>query len=259
MALDRALEPHVPADPVEPWPRRKVRSRRRSRSGSAIASRTRELLDAGADPCERVRRHGRRRATSGSNSSATGCSALPSPKCCSSAFPMRREGELSRRLVGTRAPRDLRRGRARPGTSGPICGSAPARCSRAGGATRRSWPTSARRSSARSSSTAAMSGAKALVERAFGERLLGAAAPAARPQERAAGMGAGARAADADLLGRRAGGPDHAPQFRVDGRGRRASSASSARRVEARRRTGRRPQPPPAGGRVDGGRPMACA
>ena len=75
--------------------------------------------------------------------------------------------------------------------------------------------------------------AAALIERLWERAHAHAGAAAARFQDRVAGMGAGARLADAGLSRGRASGPDHDPEFRVtvelpDRRRPRGSAAPSA-------------------------------
>ena len=67
----------------------------------------------------------------------------------------------------------------------------------------------------RSISTAAIRRRAALIERLWSERMRTPARPLRDAKDRAAGMGAGARPADAGLSRGRAHGPDHDPEFRV--------------------------------------------
>ena len=98
LAVDGPLGPAVHASYEAMAADAAARRRSKRRLGYRFADR--ELLTTRADPFERRRRAGARAtATSGSNSSATGCSAWSSPRCCSQTFPEAAEGELSPRLT----------------------------------------------------------------------------------------------------------------------------------------------------------------
>ena len=77
--------------------------------------------------------------------------------------------------------------------------------------------------------------ARRLILRAWGERIAGGARGRARRQDRAAGMGAGARPAAAGLSSTSTGeGPDHAPVFSVEARledGRAAEGRAASKRA----------------------------
>ena len=154
------------------------------------------------------------RAISAWNSWATGCSASPSPKCSSDVS----RGAGGRALPasgGTRSPGKLRRDR-----HGLGCRSLSEARRRRGACRRaaqpdRSWRMSAKRSSARSSSTAATRPPGTLVERAFQELVR---RPAARSATRRARCRNGRRGRGlppptysvVEQIG-----PDHAPKFRM--------------------------------------------
>ena len=121
-------------DRCAPWPRAADRrsAGRRARSADRPSLSRPRAAAARADPCQRARRD-RRSTTSGSNSSATGCSAWSSPTCCSQRYPEAHR-RASCRCGSTRwsAPRP---GRRSPTRSACRSSSAPAAsCARSSGA-----------------------------------------------------------------------------------------------------------------------------
>ena len=147
----------------------------------------------GADPCRAPPAARRRGATSGSSSSATGCSALRRRHAVS-PLPRGARGRPVPPPGGARAPGDLRRRRAAHGMLGPHLRLGAGEVQSGG---RRNQAILADACEAVIGAVFLDGGyaaAKELVERAFGERVSAPRRPAARRQDRAAGMGAGPRA-----------------------------------------------------------------
>ena len=116
---------------------------------------------------------------------------------------------------GTRAPRKLRRGRIGLGRRTASASSAPARRRRASGATRRSWPTSAKSIIGAVFLDGGYGEAKALIERAFSGNAERPAARCAIPRApcRNGRKGEACRRRPIGMVEQT--GPDHAPRFRV--------------------------------------------
>ena len=242
------LEPHVPADPVARGPPQSIT--RRLRSGSATVSRTR-TSGRGADPCER-----RRRRPAGSYQRLEFLGdrvlGLAVADMLYRGLPGGARGRPVPPPVRARAPGDLRRGRAALGCWARTSSSAAARSNRAGAATRRSWPMSAKPIIGAVFLDGGYAAARALVERSFGDRAARRDGPCAI---RRAPCRNGRKAGACRRRPTRSWSRSAPTMRRSSGSWSRcrARRRPRPRRLEAGGGTRRRPQPSPARGRVDGG------
>ena len=140
MALDGALGPDLQPDPLSRgWPAQAVdRAALEARLGHAFADRAlleRALTHVSAVAGEAEQLNQRLEFL------GDRVLGLAVAEMLYARLPEASEGELSHRLVGPRAPRDLRRGGRRLGPRRRISASAPARARPAAAATARSSPT----------------------------------------------------------------------------------------------------------------------
>ena len=213
------------------------RWRRRSRDRTGHVFRDFALLQRALTHSS-ARRQGLR-TTSGSNSSATGCSAWSSPRCCSTAFPDATRGRAV--ACGCNAlvmRRDLRRDRRARSASTPLIRADARRRGRPRRKARNVRADAVEALIAAIYLDGGLEAARAFILRYWEPRSQAVGRGAARRQDRAAGMGARRqrRRAPAYAIEDRDG-PDHDPLFTVsvDGRGlrsRRPARGRSKREAE---------------------------